>query len=103
MFDSWNQSRRAPAAKALVALVSATGCLAAVAYATSPRSARDHGDAIPPPARSVAARALVPGMGTASVRLPQPRVVRHPAKTTLSTRVSFRYASRRAGVDFECK
>lgn len=103
MFESWNQSRRATVAKLLVALMSATGCLAAVAYATSTPSAPGRGDAIPPTARSVAARALVPEPRTAGARLPQPRIVRHPAGTTLSTRVSFRYASSRADVDFECK
>ncbi len=100
MFDSGNQSRRATVAKLLVALVSATGCLAAVAYATS---APRHGDSIPPTARSVAARAPVPEPRTAGARPPQPRIVRHPAATTLSTMVSFRYASSRADVDFQCK
>jgi hypothetical protein len=74
--------------------------LAAVAYATSmPR----HGDSTPPTARGVGARMLVPSLRTAGERPPQPRIVRHPAATTLSTRVSFRYASSRADVDFECK
>ncbi len=103
MFDSWNQSRRATVAKLLVALVSATGCMAAVAYATSAPSTPTHGDAIPPAARNIATRALVPEPRTAGTRPPQPRIVRHPAATTLSTRASFRYASSRAEADFECK
>jgi len=100
MFDSRNQSRRAIAAKVLVALISATGCLAAVAYATT---APGRGEAIPPTARSVEPRALVPDSRAAGMRLPRPRIVRHPATTTLSTRVSFRYASRLPEADFECK
>jgi hypothetical protein len=103
MFDSSSQSRRATAVKALVALVSATGCLAAVAYAASPRSAPEGADALPATASGVMPRALVPVARTAGVSLPQPRIVRHPAKATLSTRASFRYVSRRADVDFECK
>jgi hypothetical protein len=100
MFDPRNQSRRATAAKALVALVSATGCLAAVAYATS---APERGNVIPPVARGVEARVLVPDPRTVGARPPAPRILRHPAKTTLSTRVSFRFASNRPEVEFECK
>src|SRR5215218_77068 len=103
MFNSWNQSRRAAAAKALVVLVSATGCLAAAAYAASAPSAPGRGDVIRPAARSVEARSLVPGPRTGGGGLARPRIVRHPAKATLSTRVSFRYASRQADVDFACK
>jgi hypothetical protein len=100
MFDSWNQSGRATAAKLLMALVSATGCLAAVAYATS---APPRGDAIPPTARPVAPRAPAPAARSGGAHPPQPRIVLHPARMTLSTRVSFRYSSRRPDVDFECK
>lgn len=100
MFDPRNQSRRAIAAKALVALIGVTGCLAAVAYATS---APPGGDGTTPAARGVEARVLVPDSRSAGARPPQPRIVRHPAKATLSTRVSFRYASNRSDVEFECK
>jgi hypothetical protein len=87
-------------AKALVALVSAAGCLAAVAYAaTAPR----HGDGGRPTAKAIEARTAVPSPRSAGTGLPRPRIVRHPAKATLSTRVSFRYASRRPEVDFACK
>jgi hypothetical protein len=104
MFDSWNQSRRAAAAKALVVLVSATACLAAVAYAATTPSASERGDAGGPAARSVEARRPVPSPRTAGARLPRPHVVRHPAKATLSSRVSFRYASAPGEeVEFACK
>jgi hypothetical protein len=103
MFDSWNQSRRAAAAKALVVLVSATGCLAAVAYAATAPSAPAHGDAIRPAAKAVQARTLVPSPRTEGSGLSRPRIVRHPAKTTLSTRASFRYLSRQADIEFACK
>ncbi|HEV7483168.1 MAG TPA: hypothetical protein VGO13_08720 [Solirubrobacterales bacterium] len=90
-------------AKALVALVSATGCLAAVAYAATAPSAPDRGSAIQPAARSVEARRLVPSPRTGGAGLARPRIVRHPAPATLSTRVSFRYASPQVDVDFACK
>ena len=84
MFDSPNQSRRATAAKLLVALMSATGCLAAVAYATTTPAARDA------PSRGSRAPS-----GTARGRCGRASFV-IPAKTTLSTRVSFRYTHRQA-------
>ena len=94
MFNSWNQSRRATAVKALVVLISATGCLAAVAYAASaPSGAPDR----------VGAHPRAAGAAKRAPRPPRPRISRHPAKTTLSTRVAFRYASRRPEVDFQCK
>jgi hypothetical protein len=94
MFDSWNQSRRATAAKVLVALISATGCLAAVAYAASAPSA---------PHRNVVAARAAAGPAKAAPRPPRPRITAHPTKTTLSTRVIFRHSSRLAGGEFECK
>lgn len=36
-------------------------------------------------------------------RPPRPRITRRPARTTLSTRVAFRYVDRQADVDFQCK
>jgi len=36
-------------------------------------------------------------------RPPRPSIVRHPAQTTLSTSVGFRFVDRQAGVDFLCK
>jgi hypothetical protein len=93
MFDSPNQSRRATTAKLLVALMSATGCLAAVAYATTTPSAPGRDSAQPRVASAV----------RGNPRPPRPRIVRHPAKTTLSTRVSFRYSHRQAEAAFQCK
>jgi hypothetical protein len=102
MFVFRNQSRRATACRALVALIGATGALAAVAYAAS---------SSPPPAAG-GAHPRVAGSGAAVLDLrarpgvprpPRPRLARHPAKTTLSSRVSFRYVSRWAGVAFHCK
>ena len=84
MFDPWNQSRRATAARALVALIGATGCLAAVAYAASPRSAPATRRRGPPVTSGRRGSNAVPGAGTAAAP-PQPRIARHPAKTTLST------------------
>jgi hypothetical protein len=76
--------------KALVALVAAIGCLAAVAYGamrpasgSSPSSKRSH----------LHARG----------RPPKPRITRHPTRTTLSTNASFRLADRQSEVGFECK
>jgi len=94
MFDSWNQSRRAIAAKVLVALIGATGCLAAVAYAASAPSP-PHREVVP--ARAAAGPAKVPP------RPPRPRITARPDKTTLSTRVAFRYVSQLPGADFQCK
>jgi hypothetical protein len=91
------------AGRVLVALVIVTGCLAAVAYAATVSSAPEHGDAGRSAARAIAARTLVPSPRTGATGLSRPRIVRHPAKTTLSTRVSFRYASRQAEVAFACK
>jgi hypothetical protein len=93
MFDSWNQSRRATTAKLLVALMSATGCLAAVAYATTTPAGTGRDSAQP----------RVADAAKDSPRPPRPRILRHPAKSTLSTRVSFRYSHRQAGVAFQCK
>lgn len=85
-----------------MALIGVTGAMAAVAYATS----------APPPRDAGGARLHVVGAGTGLLtiaarpgapRLSRPRIVRHPAKSTLSTRVSFRYSSRQAAVDFACK
>ncbi len=105
MFTSSRQSRRVTAGKVLVALIGATGTLAAVAYAASTPSALD-GAAGPPRSSQMA------GTGTALLtidarpgpaRPPRPRITRHPARSTLSTGVAFRFADRRAGVDFQCR
>jgi hypothetical protein len=98
MFDPRNQSRRAAASKALVALIGATGCLAAVAYAASD----------PAPGRSTvvgAARVAdsVLGPRPGGPRPSRPQITKHPAKTTLSTRVSFRFVTRLAQQAFQCK
>jgi hypothetical protein len=102
MFDSQNQSRRATAYKALVALIGATGCLAAVAYAASGPHIKVHGGrphktsvggpAVPvetPPERS-------------GHRPPRPRIVGSPAATTISTSVRIRYVDALAPVAFQC-
>lgn len=101
MFVSPNQSRRATVARVLVALIGATGALAAVAYATSaPPSPDDAGDR----ARMAEAGAALSTTRARPVAVPsRPRITRYPAKSTLSTWVSFRYAHRQAGVDFQCK
>jgi hypothetical protein len=100
MFVFRNQSRRATAGMAMVALIGATGALAAVAYATSA-----------PPAPTGPGSGMA-GAGTALLtinarpgapRPPRPRITRHPAKSTLSTRVSFRFVHRQADADFQCK
>jgi hypothetical protein len=91
MFDPRNQSRWAAASKALVALIGVTGCLAAVAYAASAPT--------PDRGRPAAARSARPGAS----RPPRPRIVRHPAKSTLSTRVGFRLASRLPQQALQCK
>lgn len=103
MFDSWNQSRRSVAGRALVVLVSATGCLAAVAYAATAPSAPERGGAHPRLADAAGAGPLVPSARLRGSRPPRPRIVRHPAKTTLSTGVAFRYVDRRPETDFQCK
>jgi hypothetical protein len=101
MFVFRNQSRRATAGRVLVALIGATGVLAAVAYAASA-----------PPAPDAGAHAHMAGAGAALLtinarpaapRPPRPRITRRPARTTLSTRVVFRYVDRQAEVDFQCK
>lgn len=99
MFDPWSQSRRSVAGRALVALAGAAACMAAVAYAGATPSALDGGRS---PAASAAAAAL-PHSRQGVSRPPRPRIVRRPAKMTLSTRVAFRYIDRRAGVIFQCR
>ena len=106
MFDSWNQSRRASAAKVLVALVSVTGCFAAVAYAAVAPSAPRAGGAHPRPAgMGVNASLLRPALDPrlAGSRPPRPRITRHPAKTTVSTSVAFRYVDRLPQLAFQCR
>lgn len=99
MFDPRNQSRRAAAGKALVALIGATGCLAAVAYAATgpaPDLARP----------AVVARASAdppPGPPSGRSRPPRPRIVRHPPRTTLSTSVSFGFLTRLPQQTLQCK
>jgi hypothetical protein len=100
MFDSRNQSRRAAAFKALVALIGATGSLAAVAYATSTPNFgadRERADA----ARFVLAQRPASPQGKS--QLPRPRITKHPKTGTLSSKVSFRYASRLPDPSFQCK
>jgi hypothetical protein len=99
MFDLQNQSRRATAFKALAALLGAIGSLAAVAYATStPGSGADSGRA--ESARPAAARHPASPRGKS---LPRPRITKHPRTGTLSSKVSFRYASRLPEASFQCK
>jgi hypothetical protein len=95
-----DQSRRALVGRVLVALIGATSALAAVAYAAS----------APPAPDTALERRRVAGAGAADLgarptapRPPRPHIVMHPAKTTLSTRVGFRYADRQAQVGFQCK
>ena len=96
MFDPRNQSRRSAASKALVALIGATGCLAAVAYAASPPGPeRAH--------RAVAAAPTAPAFRPGNPPLPRPRIVKHPAKTTLSTGVSFRFLAGSPQQTFQCR
>ena len=100
MFDLRNQSRRATAGKALAALIGATGCLAAVAYAASaPNRGDDH--AFTGAARS--APAPGPQSRQAKQRPPRPRITRHPRAGSLSSKVSFRYVSRVPDASFQCK
>lgn len=99
MFDPRNQSRRAAASKALVALIGATGCLAAVAYAASaPAPDRPH-----PPVAAYAAAGLTPSSRPGAARPPRPRIVHHPGKNTLSTSVSFRFMTRLSQQTLQCK
>jgi hypothetical protein len=102
MFESWNQSRWATACKALVVLIGAAGCLAAVAYAAS---APPGGMAGVRPhlvgADGLATPAGTPGRGRAR-RLPRPRIVKSAAQTTISTSVRFRYVDAMAPVEFLC-
>jgi len=99
MFDPRNQSRRAAASKALVVLIGATGCLAAVAYAASaPAPERAH-----PPAVARAATGPTPESRPGAARPPRPRIVRHPAKSTLSTTVSFRFVTRLPRQTLQCR
>jgi len=99
MFDSPNQSRRSLAGKALVVLVSATGCLAAVAYAAS----SPPGDRAPQRPRTAGDRALAAPPRRGVPRPPRPRLVSRPARSTLSTRVGFRYVVPRTEASFQCK
>lgn len=98
MFDPWSQKRRWVAGRALVALIAATGCMAAVAYAASAPSPPGGGR---PPAAS--AGGLLAQSRQGVPRPPRPRIVRRPARTTLSSRVVFRYVDRRGGTEFQCK
>jgi hypothetical protein len=72
-----------------VALVAATGCLAAVAYAATRPAA----------GLSPASRRALPRVS----RPPRPRIARHPAATTLSTSASFRLVDRQPRAGFECR
>jgi hypothetical protein len=87
-----------------VALIGATGCLAAVAYAASaPKPAgAPRADAPEPPAAAAAA-SRASGRHPRGSRPPRPRIVRHPAKTTVSTSAHFRISDPRLDVGFECK
>jgi hypothetical protein len=97
-----NQSRRVTAGRVLVALIGATGALAAVAYAASSPPVPAAGGGHPRLGGSGAPE-LDPRARPGEPRPPRPRITRHPAKTTLSSRASFRYLSRRADVSFQCK
>jgi hypothetical protein len=102
MFAFRDQSRRAAVGRVLVALIGAAGALAAVAYAASTPPAHDAGGERP---RMVGAGAAVLDLGArpGTRRPARPRISKHPAKTTLSTRVGFRYVDRQAEVGFNCK
>jgi hypothetical protein len=107
MFASPNQSRRSTVVKALVALILATGCVAAVAYAaTKPAPGGDGSRA----AREAAATASSVAFGRPSASRAatggyrsRPRITQHPAKTSLSSTVAFAYSVRPAQVNFQCK
>ena len=104
MFDPWNQSRRATACKVLVALIGATGCLAAVAYAASAPhfgvgvGTRPHPKDVAGPTAPVETP-----VQTAVRRPPRPRITRSPTATTLSTTARFRYVDALGPVEFRCK
>jgi hypothetical protein len=95
MFDPWSQKRRWVAGRALVALIGAAGCMAAVTYAATAPG----GDRSPATSAAGVLAQSRPGIR----RPPRPRIVRRPAKTTLSNRVVFRYVDRRGGAEFQCK
>lgn len=79
-------------------LICATGCLAAAAYAASTRTA--------------GARSQVEGAGGLRSRAaarparptpPRPRITAHPAATTISTSVAFRFVARQSQLQLQCR
>jgi hypothetical protein len=103
MFDSPNQSRRATACRALVALIGASGCLAAVAYAASAPPSPGVVARLRPAGSARPAVAPVPRTRPAVPRPPRPRITGHPTQTTLSSSAQFRYVDGAAAVEFQCK
>jgi hypothetical protein len=104
----WKKRRASGGRKALVALIGATGCLAAASYAAG---AHLH---LPASAdRSVTGGALGPSSrGAAGVvfaspiprrRPAKPRIKRHPPKTSLSGIARFRLVSRRRHLRLRCR
>jgi hypothetical protein len=89
MSDREIAGRGGAVVRTLVSLLGIAGCLAAVAFAATPRQ---HGD---------------PGLrgrtssGTGS--LPAPEITQHPDKMETSTSARFGFADRRPGLRFQCR
>lgn len=102
-FERSDSGRWVTAGKALVALIGATGCLAAVVYAasnqdaapsrTSPRAPRQ------PTAMTSTAKAATHGVR----RAPKPRIAKAPTTGSPSSEAEFRLLDRKARAIFQCK
>jgi hypothetical protein len=98
-----DRGRWVTAGKALVALIGATGCLAAVAYAASsqgPTSGREDPLA---PRRSTAMTSTATAARHRARRAPMPRIAKAPTSGSPSSEAEFRLLDRKAGVGFQCK
>jgi hypothetical protein len=83
-----------------VALIGATGCLAAVAYAASAPHSPGAGARL---RVAGSPRRAAPPVPRRRPVVPRPWITRHPAQTTISSSAHFRYVDSSAAVEFQCK
>lgn len=91
------------AGKALMALIGATGCLAAVAYAASSEDVAPSRTTPPAPRRSTAMASTAAAAGHGVRRAPKPRIAKAPTSGSPSSEAEFRLFDRKSGVGYRCK
>lgn len=98
-----DRGRWVAAGKALVALIGATGCLAAVAYAASSQDATSGRTGALSPRPSIAMTSTTAAARHGSRRAPAPRIATAPTSGSPSSEAEFRFVDRKAGVSYQCK